>query len=137
MSTNGTIFRAKINGWATATQAQIEGLARQTCFQMAENVVRSTPVDTGFLRGSWQPSINGPADEPGSADPSGVATIAEVMLSANGMTPGDTFYMLNNAKYARHVEYGTSKMAGRHYVGDNVAKWPAVVAKVAKELNIK
>jgi hypothetical protein len=131
------VFRAKIDGWAKATQAQIEGIARQTCMEMAGRVVLATPVDTGFLRGSWQPALNSPELKDGSPDPTGVQAVAEVMAVGNLVKPGDRFYMMNNANYAKFVEYGTSKMAGRFYVQGTVKQWQAVVSQVAAELGVK
>ena len=131
------VFRAKIDGWAKATQAQIEGIARQTCMEMAERVVKATPVDTGFLRGSWQPAIGSPKNENGKQDPTGAQAVAEVMTVGNAVKPGDRFYMTNNASYAGFVERGTAKMSGRFYVQGTVKQWPAVVAQVAAELGVK
>jgi HK97 gp10 family phage protein len=131
------VFRAKIEGWRKATKAQIEGIARQTCMEMAERAVRATPVDTGFLRGSWQPALNDVKNEKGSPDPSGAQTIAELMTVANGVLPGDRFYMTNNANYAKFVEYGTSKMSGRFFVQNTVKQWQAVVSQVTAELGVK
>lgn len=131
------VFRAKIDGWKNATKAQIEGIARQTCMEMAERVVRATPVDTGFLRGSWQPALNEQKLKDGSPDPAGAQAIAEVMAVGNQVKPGDRFYMLNNASYAKFVEFGTSKMAGRFYVQGTVKQWQAVVSQVAAELGVK
>lgn len=130
-------FRAKIEGWKNATKAQIEGIARQTCMEMAERVVRATPVDTGFLRGSWQPALNEPQMADGKPDPAGVQSIATVMAVGNAVKPGDRFYMLNNANYAKFVEFGTAKMAGRFYVQGTVKQWQAVVTQVAAELGVK
>ena len=132
-----SVFRVKIGEWAKATQSQLEGIARQTCMEMAERAVRATPVDTGFLRGSWQPAINAPELKEGSPDPSGAQSIAEVMAVGNGIKPGDRFYMMNNASYAKFVEYGTSKMAGRFYVQGVVKQWPQIVKQVAAELGVK
>jgi HK97 gp10 family phage protein len=131
------VFRAKIEGWKNATKAQIEGIARQTCMEMSERVVRATPVDTGFLRGSWQPALNEVRNEKGSPDPAGAQTIAKVMTVGNAVTPGDRYYMTNNANYAKFVEYGTVKMAGRFYVQNTVKQWQAVVSQVAAELGLK
>lgn len=131
------IFRAAIGEWKKATQAQLEGLARQTCFEIAEQVVQATPVDTGFLRGSWQPAINSPEVKEGALDPSGAQAIAQVTVVANAIKPGDHFYMMNNASYAHFVEFGTSKMAGRFYVQGTIKKWPMIVEKVAAELGVK
>jgi hypothetical protein len=44
--------------------------------------------------------------------------------------------MLNNASYAIHLEYGTSKMAGRFFVGDNVKRWPLIVEQMAHDLQL-
>jgi HK97 gp10 family phage protein len=60
-----------------------------------------------------------------------------VALSIANMKAGDTFWMTNNASYARFVEFGTSKMAGRFFVTDTVAQWKSVVAAVAKRLGAK
>lgn len=134
---NARVFRAAIGEWKKATQAQLEGLARQTCLEISEEVVRATPVDTGFLRGSWQPAIGEPQTKDGKPDPAGAQTIASVSAVANNVKPGDRFYMMNNASYASFVEFGTSKMAGRFYVQGTIKKWPMIVEKVAAELGVK
>ena len=124
----GRQFKAQLGAWANQTQEKLDALVRQSAQELAARVVKATPVDTGFLRGSWQPSIgNGPA----GAGP------GDVSLVAAQIKAGQQFYLLNNAEYALHVEYGTSKMAGRHYVGNNVAAWPLIVDQVAATLKLK
>lgn len=131
-------FKAKIEGWAKATQAQIEGIARQTCMEMSERVVRATPVDTGFLRGSWQPAVNEPKlKDSAPLDKEGEISIALAGIVANAVKPGDRFYMINNASYAMAQEYGTPKMSGRFYVQGAVKQWQAIVDQVASELGVK
>lgn len=131
------VFRVKIGEWAKATQAQLEGIARQTCMEMAQRVVQATPVDTGFLRGSWQPALNEPTTKEGKPDPAGALAMAEIAAVTNAVKPGDRFYMMNNASYAHFVEFGTSKMAGRFYVQGTVKQWPQIVKQVAAELGMK
>lgn len=133
---NAKTFRADISKWKTATAEKLDAVARQTCQEMAFRVVMATPVDTGFLRGSWQPSIGTPKGGEGKLDPGGMARVAEAALIVSGIKPGEKFFMLNNAAYARFVEYGTSKMAGRFYVTGTVKTWPSVVAKVAADLGL-
>jgi hypothetical protein len=53
------------------------------------------------------------------------------------MKAGDVYYMTNGANYARHVEYGTSRMAGRFYTTDVVSQWSRIVDKVARDLGIR
>lgn len=139
----GQQFKATITKWAEKNSQQFVALARQSALQISENVVKATPVDTGFLRGSWQPSIGEPKSNPGTLDPSGGKAITDVVMIVNGMNLGDSFFMLNNAAYARRLEYGfvgkdslgrAYNQPGRFYVTDNVKKWQTVVSSVAAEL---
>lgn len=128
---DGRTFRLDLSKWANATQEKLDGLVRQTCQEMAYNVVRDTPVDTGFLRGSWQPAIGTPgAGLPGAGSPDTISLVASQMKA------GETFFMTNNAAYARHVEYGTSKMAGRYFVRDNVGRFRSIAEKYARRLKV-
>jgi hypothetical protein len=115
---------------------------------VAKAVVLATPVDTGFLRGSWQPSV-GAVQVADSAsvglDAGGAAAISQISLAVAGMKTGDVFHMRNNAAYARRLEYGfvgqdslgrTYNQAGRYYVSDTIKSWPQIVARVAKDLKL-
>jgi hypothetical protein len=131
-------FRASIRNFEKLTEDKLDAIARQTSLEMASRVVTSTPVDTGFLRGSWQPSIGEPAGaKAGVTDKSGAAAMAQVALVITQMKAGDRFYMINNTSYALYVERGTSKFAGRFYVADNVKQWPVVVSAVMKDLKLQ
>jgi len=131
---SGRQFNADIRAWAKKANANLDALARQTAQEVASQVVQKTPVDTGFLRGSWQPSIGAPADAVGAADPSGVSAQSQVTLVAAQFNGGERFFMVNNAAYARFVEYGTSTMVGRYFVNDTVADWQAIVRRVARSI---
>lgn len=137
MAGSGQQFKASLGAWAKQTKGNLNALVRQTAQQMAQNVVNATPVDTGFLRGSWQPAIGKPAaDGPG---PGGVAVVAA------GMKAGQQFFLTNNAAYALRLEYGfvgedslgrKYNQAGRFFVQSNVKKWPQLVEQVAVELKL-
>lgn len=137
---SGRLFKMHLTKWAGQFSVDMDALARQTAQQLSENVVVDTPVDTGFLRSSWQPSIGSPVLGKGSfadGEAASAKVMAEVSIVAAGMKAGDIYYMVNNAEYAPHVEFGTSKMAGRFFVTDNMKKAKGVVAKIAKELEPK
>ena len=134
MSTAQT-FIADVSAWASSFPQKMDALARQVSQEMSERVIEATPVDTGFLRSSWQPSIGQPQAGQGAAGAQGTA-VAKVTLTATQMQAGDLYYLINNANYAEHVEYGTSKMQGRFMVNDNAKRWPVVVEKVAKDLGM-
>ena len=132
---NGGVFKLSLQKWAGGVKDKLEAIARQSCMELAERVVNATPVDTGFLRGSWQPSIGGPASFGAQAE-----TIAAVV---SGLKLGEVFMMRNNAVYAMRIEYGfvgTDSLGrhynqqGRYFVTQNVAAWPTIVADMAEQL---
>jgi hypothetical protein len=139
MAADGKTFKANVTKWAKQFNVNLEGLARQSCYELSYRVILDTPVDVGFLRGSWQPSLNSPSSA------SGGSGAPEVALSATltGIKLGDTFWMTNNAAYALRLEYGfvgpdklgrVYNQAGRYYVTSNMKKWDAIVQDVAKQL---
>jgi HK97 gp10 family phage protein len=128
----GRQFSADISAWAKANSDRMDALARQTSQEASARVVNRTPVDTGFLRSSWQPSLGKPQAADGKGNPAG-----DIGLTVSNMKAGDTFWMTNNAKYARFVEFGTSKMKGRFFVTDTVSQWKNIVSAVAKRLGAK
>lgn len=133
---NSREFKATLGKWAAKAGSGLEALARQSAQELAERVVLATPVDTGFLRGSFQPSIGEPQAAKGQSDKSGSVALSSVSLAIAEMRLGDRFFLTNNADYALHVEYGTSRMAGRFYVGDNVKAWSSIVESVARQVRL-
>ena len=86
------------------------------------------PVDTGFLRNSMQSSLNG---QGGASGPE------SYVMAIAGANLGDTVFGGWTAKYARHVEYGTSKMAGSFFALKAAQQWQAIVSKnAAKAKNL-
>jgi HK97 gp10 family phage protein len=126
---NGREFNLKLSNWASKFKGDMDALARQTCQEIAVNVVKDTPVDTGFLRSSWQPSIGAPATSQGNGNPD-----SKVSIVAANVKAGDIFWMTNNAEYGPFVEFGTRRMRGRFFVTRNVKRAKSVVTKLMKEL---
>lgn len=142
---SGREFKAQLGAWALKAGDQLDGLARQSIQQMCFQVVADTPVDTGFLRSSWQPSIGSPKAGQGKkfgmggsgASAAAANALASIGVTITDMKVGETFHLTNNAKYALHIEFGTSKMNGRFMVTDNAKRWPQIVSTAAKDLGIK
>ena len=63
--------------------------------------------------------------------------MASISVLLPEIKAGVMFYMMNNANYARYVEYGTSKMAGQFYVTDTAKSWPSIVRDCIADLGIK
>ena len=111
-------FSDDVKKWAKAAEVTLETYLREYGQSLMERTVQNTPVDEGFLRNSWHVSLS-PLDGQGTArtaDKSGTNAIAEASLVLSTMESGDTVYFVNGAKYARFVEYGTSRMAPRAFV---------------------
>ncbi len=140
---NGQQFKFDLHKWAKHVGANLDALASQCSQEMAERVVVATPVDTGNLRGNWQPSIGEEAPAAsGSAQKYGVSEISTV---AAGVKAGDRFFMLNNTVYARRIELGfvgkdalgrMYNQKGRYFISDTVKRWRSVVSKVAASLKM-
>lgn len=86
--------------WKEKSVVKMMTAVREAIMQMNNEIVITTPVDTGFLRNSWYASLN---VVPQGQSGSGASAINAVALS---MQPGDTYYLGNVAVYARRVEYG-------------------------------
>lgn len=150
MTTNGGLqLKASVARWRQALDGKMEALARQTVQEMASRVVRETPVDIGFLAGSWQPTLGKPAEvdtatpEKGGAIPSPADSLARISLVIAGMKLGDRYCQINNAAYALRVEYGFTdedslgrqfNQRGQFYTTRTVKTWPQVVDAVARDL---
>lgn len=134
-------FRAVVGKWAKKTvPEQLLGVARIAIQDTAEEVINLTNVDTGFLVGNWQPSFEAPIlaiDEAGTGN--GYAA-SKVGLIISDLKLGDTFFMTNNAVYARRINYGFVgkdslgryyNQAGTHMIETAVGNWPSVVERAA------
>jgi HK97 gp10 family phage protein len=122
----GMQFNADLSAWAKKASGKLDALARQASQEVSFRVVQATPVDTGFLRSSWQPAIGAPKAAQGAAGG-----------QAKAIKAGDIYWMTNNARYAKFVEYGTTRMSGRFFTTDTASQWQSIVNKIAMELATK
>jgi hypothetical protein len=142
-SADGKSFKSSLADWLDRTDGKLDALVRQCAQQLSQQVVEDTPVDTGFLRGSWQPSIGEPAS--GADASTNAYPASEISLVVAELRAGDKFFLINNCPYARRLEYGfvgpdklgrVYNQKGRYYVTRNVKQWRRIVAKVAAELGL-
>lgn len=143
---DGKTFEAEIGKWAMQMPEKMDAFARQLVQELAKRVIERTPVDVGFLRGSWQPSIGEPSiTHEGTEDTTGAKLSAAIAVILPAIKAGVKFYLMNNAVYARRLEYGfvgedslgrTYNQAGRFYVTDTAKSWPAIAQDVAADLGM-
>jgi len=131
-------FTAQIKAFADLTKEKLELVLKQSAqevFSIAQTSVAqggNLPVDTGFLRNSFQAGLNGAENLTGPD--AYVAAIA-------GMELGDVVRGGWTAEYAMRMEYGfvgtdsagrTYNQAGRHFALGAVQQWQAIVARNAE-----
>jgi hypothetical protein len=115
----------KVEDFVGMTKQAIEDVAKGTIRDLCKAIIDDTPVDTGRLRGNWQPDLNGFKDKASliNYDKTG-ATIAKVDRVLSAFEIGDTFTMTNNLIYAPIIEYtGHSKKAPRGMMRINLSKF--------------
>lgn len=133
-------FSAKVDEWVGATKARAEAVFQTAAERLGEAIIEGTPVDTGFLRHSFQASAAGiPPLVQGSAPPpsakAGTFTYdaGPVNLIISNVQIGGTIYFGFTAGYAGHVEYGANGRPGRAMVRLAAQRWPQIVADTVRD----
>lgn len=136
MATTNLSFEAQVDAWTRQTKERMEAVFKESAQRVVSLAVSYTPVDSGFLRASVQGSLSAmPQINPMAKRGSGLAgRIGDITLTIVGAQLGQTIYVGYTAAYAAHVEYGTSRMAPRRFVGRAAAQWQSIVRSVAGEL---
>lgn len=130
-------FSAAVDSWVQATKERTEAVFHKAAEKVAEEVQDRTPIDTGFLRASFQASGAAmPAIRPeyrGAPSASYAADIGPIQLIIRGVPVGGTVYLGFTASYAPYIEYGTSKMRPRRMVAQTAQRWPQIVQESVRE----
>lgn len=135
-------FKVDVLAMIQAAKGRLRAAAIEGIQDVAEQIITTSPVLTGTLRGSWHMTIGGAGGEApvGSPDPSGASAVAEVALVVAGMNLGDTLYLRNGTAYAMRLEYGfvgqdslgrTYNQQGKGWVRAAVSEAPAIFAAAA------
>ena len=120
-SRNFRDFERRLDRIARRMTAGVELLVQNVAEEIGDAVVIYTPVDTGYARGNWRPSLNAPAGAPISVlDPTGQATVARIVAVARQYRVGQTLYIVNNAPYIGSLNEGSSPQAPPGFVQDAI-----------------
>ena len=135
-------FSADLKRYKNLSQKMLTAVVRESVEEMAVEASKPVarggkmPVITGFLRGSvvLDHGRTPPPNRVLRNKPRGVVSVPfSGDLSAAGMKMGDFAAIQWTARYAVHVEYGAGGRAARLFATSASKKWPAIVAKNAKE----
>lgn len=130
-------FDAQVGDWVAQTKERLEAVFKESAQRTISLMVKYTPVDTGFLRASVRASTSAMPKIIPTAKGGGVNVPYDsgaVLMTIAGAKLGQTIYVGYTANYARHVEYGTSKMAARRFVGRAASQWQRTVRQVSADL---
>lgn len=102
--------------------------------ELFSNIIDSTPVDTGRLRGHWHTSIGTPNSSIDiRLDPSGSQAKSEVIDVLSKYTLKQDIYFTNTAPYVERIEFGSwSDQAPAGMVRVNLLGFKAILEKHKK-----
>lgn len=118
MATSKYQFKAAVDAWVLKAKKRQEAVLITAAQNMFEDVIWRVPVDTGFLRNSFEATFDGPVSAtrplpegtPPGKNQGGSASFPppeDYAAVISGMTIGQTIYGSFGANYSHHVEYGT------------------------------
>lgn len=115
-----------INAIMKGLEDVAERAVRKITLDVTANLIESTPVDTGWARANWVPSIGAsvsvPAPNTGGGVGSAQAKQAAGIASVLGYTLGPVVYVSNNVPYITKLNEGSSKQAPQGFVQAAVVK---------------
>lgn len=120
---------------AAKLTATVEKAAKALVLAITANLIAATPVDTGWARANWIPSIGDPvsavAGSRESVSPAdqqaGQAQVLSYKLAAG------TLWVANNVPYVRFLNYGTSAQAPAGFVEVAIAQ---ALSKVREKFGV-
>ena len=121
-------LNVKMGQIADRVEFQTARLARGVIFEIGDKLITRTPVDTGFARAGWIPSLGAPALVGQSGlDPTGQRTIARVKNIGVLYQSGNVFFLVNRVPYLPSLNAGSSPQASPRFVQNTVRKAAATV----------
>lgn len=140
MRENVRRFELDVRLFEQLTRERLQQVTQGVGFVLGENVViggafgnpTGTPVDTGFARAQWTPSLHDPIYEPAPEDQGGIAPLQQLALTVAALALGDTLWFVNGASYIRPLENGHSRQAPLGMIAPVLANAQALVDHVVQ-----
>ena len=138
-------FTSQMRAFENLTTDKAEKVFRKTCFEISNEVISNTPVDTSRAKNNWFPDINRFSTETTEAT-NKQGSINLVAGATNRLQLGTTFTLSNNLPYIVKLEYGLynpnsttgktvggfSKQAPAGFVGVAIQKFDTILKNVNK-----
>lgn len=135
---NQTQFSVDVEKWTQKVSNNIRKFAVELSQDILYGVVTKTPVITGFLRSSWNLSLDAPVvvdgEKTGNPNASLQLAVSRGALTLAKMKGGETVYITNGTEYGQHVEYGTSNFEGRAMMRKTIAEIPRLAEEAVRRI---
>jgi hypothetical protein len=129
-------FEISIRQFAERSKERVDVVHRRVVLEIASRIIVRSPVKSGRFRGNWrvadQVVSNGPIDR---EDPSGEATMADIMRALDAGKFTRRWVIYNNLPYGPRLETGWSKQAPIGMVALTLLEFSPIVDGVAQGLD--
>lgn len=132
---------AAIGRYGKTIEEQTNRVVIEVAIDVAHNVIRSTPVDTGRARSNWVPKVGSPPSHtrnpfaPGrhlgigeNGNARAALTNAQTVF-ATRKPGGGALYLKNNLPYIARLNEGYSKQAPSGFVQSSIATALTIITK--------
>ena len=124
-------FLSQMKAFENLTTNKAEKVFRKTCFEISNEVISNTPVDTSRAKNNWFPDINKFSSEV-TYTTNKQGSINLVTNATPKLKIGDTFTLSNNLPYIERLEYGWSKQKPNGFVAIAIQKFDTILKNVNK-----
>jgi len=137
-----TTFSAQVDQWVKKTKERQEAVFKKSVERTIEIMQTpvakggNMPVDTGFLRSSFQAGLNAPVFGPTQPPKKRVSFSyngSQATMVIASAEIGDTIFGTYSANYAKFVHDGANGRPGRPFVRLAAQQWQTTVNQVVQE----
>lgn len=128
-------FRSDIQKFVAKTKLSMDVVVRKVTIDLATEIIRRSPVDTGRFRGNWMLGV-GSVDISTieAADNFGGESLARIKQFAENLRAGGIVYITNSLPYARRLEYGWSQQAPQGMVRLTVLNYAKYIENAVRSI---
>ncbi len=132
IASNADAFAKQLNSIADKVEDDVfNKVIRKALFDLLQEIIRTTPIDTGRARASWvlDVNFNDFALPPGDYNISFEKAVPEAM---SWLPKSDYYVIYNNLEYIVALENGHSKQRPNGFVAQALAAFASHLSQVAK-----
>jgi len=125
----GAFEDAQIRAIVRAVEGFTERVIIRLALNITDQLIRYTPVDTGWARANWVPSIGASSDSPATSQPTPSLVASASSSQAAGQAgllsyklPRGSIFISNNVPYIGRLNDGSSAQAPAGFVQASIRR---------------